>query len=181
MQQAISRILCLCVVSVLLAGAQIYKWVDEEGITHYTDRPPQDQQATGIDIPQSVPADPAAAEAMAPGETSDTATGPWYEQWLEQQNQRKALEKQQREQESARRQAEQADLQVRCSIARQRLRILRTECPVFFDGQGVLRVLCPRQAIWAYEGEPRYISDDERASMIRHYEEELQGCNEQGR
>ena len=113
MQKPISGILCLCVVSGFLAGAEIYKWVDEEGVTHFTDRPPEDQQATGIDIPQPLPADQAAAEAAAPGEAPDTATGPWYEQWLEQQNERKALEKQQREQESASRQAEQADLQAR--------------------------------------------------------------------
>jgi len=181
MQKPISGILCLCVVSGFLAGAEIYKWVDEEGVTHFTDRPPQDQQATGIEIPQSMPAEPAAAKAAPSGETPDPATAPWYEQWLAQQNERKALEKQQREQESARRQADQADRQAKCSIARQRLRILRTECPVFFDGQGVLRVLCPRQATWVYEGEPRYISDEERASMIRRYEEELQGCNGQGR
>jgi hypothetical protein len=181
MQKAISRILCLCVVSGFLAGAEIYKWVDEEGVTHYTDRPPEDEQATGIEIPQSAPADPAAAEAAASGATPDPATGLWYEQWLAKQSERKAVEKQQRELESARRQADQADLQTRCSIARQRLAILKTQCPVFFDGQGVLRVLCPRQATWAYEGEPRYISDDERASMIRHYEQELHGCNGQGR
>ena len=179
MHKAISSILCLGVVSGLLAGAEIFKWVDEDGVTHYTDRPPENQQATGIDIPQPAPADQAAAEVTVPGETPDPAEGPWYEQWLAQQSERKALEKQQQEQESARRQAKQADLRTRCATARQRFGILTTQCPVFFDGQGVLRLLCPRQATWAYEGEPRYISDDERANMIRHYERELQGCSGQ--
>jgi len=51
------------------------------------------------------------------------------------------------------------------------------QCLAFFDGQGVLRVKCPYDTIWVYKGELRYISDEERASMIGHYEDVLEGCD----
>ena len=33
-----------------LAAAEIYKWVDEEGVTHYTQQPPPASQASRVDV-----------------------------------------------------------------------------------------------------------------------------------
>ena len=33
---------------VLPVSAQVYKWVDENGVTHYEERPPQGQKATEV-------------------------------------------------------------------------------------------------------------------------------------
>jgi Domain of unknown function (DUF4124) len=50
--------LCLLTVLALPADAQVYKWVDEAGVTHYGERPPQGRKAPAL---PSVPAGPAPA------------------------------------------------------------------------------------------------------------------------
>jgi len=54
------------------ASAQVYKWVDERGVTHYGERPPQGGKASEVPdklgspggVPPKPPADPAAAPAQ---------------------------------------------------------------------------------------------------------------------
>jgi 3-oxoacyl-ACP reductase-like protein len=41
----------LIVLSPLCMAAQIYKWVDAQGVTHFDAQPPQDQQATTVVTP----------------------------------------------------------------------------------------------------------------------------------
>jgi hypothetical protein len=38
------------------ASAALYKWVDEKGVTHYTEEPPPDRKATKIEIRSDGPA-----------------------------------------------------------------------------------------------------------------------------
>jgi hypothetical protein len=38
------------------AGAALYKWVDEKGVTHYTEEPPPDRKSTKIEIRSDGPA-----------------------------------------------------------------------------------------------------------------------------
>ena len=45
-----------------LVAAKIYKWVDEQGITHFTERPPQDRESTTITT-TSAPANSATVKA----------------------------------------------------------------------------------------------------------------------
>jgi hypothetical protein len=46
------------------ATAALYKWVDEKGVTHYTEEPPPDRKATKIEIRSDGPAaKPQAAES----------------------------------------------------------------------------------------------------------------------
>ncbi len=47
---------CLC----LPAFAQVYKWVDEKGVTQYGQRPPGDNRGQKMDMPKSSPAAPVA-------------------------------------------------------------------------------------------------------------------------
>jgi len=58
------------------APAQVYKWVDEHGVTHYGERPPMGRKAS--EVPNRLaspapraPAAPAAAEARIPGRTAE--------------------------------------------------------------------------------------------------------------
>src|SRR4029078_3090911 len=44
------------------AAAQMYKWVDEKGVTHYSEKPPPWRKAQQM---QSAPAAPSAAAAFA--------------------------------------------------------------------------------------------------------------------
>ncbi|MBK5527566.1 DUF4124 domain-containing protein [Pseudomonas sp. TH06] len=41
-------------------AAQIYKWVDAQGVTHFDSQPPQGQQSTTLQTPSSPPPKPAA-------------------------------------------------------------------------------------------------------------------------
>jgi hypothetical protein len=173
-----NRILWISLAAGLLAGAEVYKWVDENGVVHYTETPPEGQQTTPIEV-----APPAASaptpEANAPEAATDTN---WYEQWATEQRERKALERRRKEEKTAVRRDEQTHMLEQCAQARGRLEVLEIQCPVFFDGQGILHTACPNQPYWGwgFEGEWRYISDGERASMIAHYQEQLEACEEQG-
>ncbi|MGI9307732.1 MAG: DUF4124 domain-containing protein [Gammaproteobacteria bacterium] len=57
---------------VVLASG-VYKWVDDKGVTHYTDRPPMSKAVEEVDIQVSVTAGENAAE-NASDETAPAAT-----------------------------------------------------------------------------------------------------------
>jgi len=175
----IGCILILTLAALSLGGAELYKWVDENGVVHYSETPPQDRAAAAIELAPA-PAQPAAADESS---GQDLAQGPetaWYEQWLAGQRERKKLEKQQAEEKSLSRAEEQTRLLEQCTTARRRLEILETACPVFFDGQGMLRVKCPHETVWVHKGELRYLSDEERAAMLRHYRQQIEDCEARG-
>ena len=46
-------------ISPLCTAAQIYKWVDAQGVTHFDAQPPQGQQATTVVTPSSAVSQPA--------------------------------------------------------------------------------------------------------------------------
>ena len=52
------------------AQAKMYKWVDKEGITHYTQQPPVQEDSTVMDEP---PTPPASAKESSPAGTSKAA------------------------------------------------------------------------------------------------------------
>lgn len=176
----IGRVLLIPVAAGLLAGslsaAEVYKWVDENGVVHYTDTPPERQQAEQVEI--APPAATPPPEASAPEQPATDSN--WYEQWLAEQRERKALEKQRKEEKTAARREEQTHMLEQCAQARQRLNVLQTQCPVFVDGQGILRAACPNQPYWGFEGQWRYIGDSERSSMIAREQAQLEACEEQG-
>ena len=59
--------LCLIVSALALpAGAQIHKWVDANGVTHYGERPPAQGKSLAVQLPEASPRQPGAA-APAPG------------------------------------------------------------------------------------------------------------------
>src|SRR5260370_36230448 len=47
------------------ALAQVYKWVDERGVTHYGERPPPGGKAS--EVPDRLPAPPSGARTGVPG------------------------------------------------------------------------------------------------------------------
>lgn len=46
-----------------LAAAQVYKWVDERGVTHYAEQPPQGAKATQVPSSSATPAPGSAPRA----------------------------------------------------------------------------------------------------------------------
>ena len=94
----------LCCGPIGTATAQVYKWVDEHGVTHYGERPPQNQNTQAVETkPMAAPA-PGASSARPPD---------WQEKNLEFQKRR--IE---REQQAEREQNEAQEKRKRCNIAR---------------------------------------------------------------
>jgi hypothetical protein len=102
--------LCLALATLLItftAHAQIYKWVDENGQTHYSQQPPVTGEAQQIDVPPPPPVDPEAAQQEV-------------DELIEQQEAAEQAEQEAREQ--AQQEAEQQAIrEENCRIARQNL------------------------------------------------------------
>src|SRR5438309_1613822 len=58
------------------AFAQVYKWVDERGVTHYGERPPQGSKASEVPNRLASPAPGAGAEANSPKDPGVEASKP---------------------------------------------------------------------------------------------------------
>jgi hypothetical protein len=95
------------------ALGQIYKWVDDQGVTHYGARPPQGQNARPLG---TAPAAGPAKTTPKPESSTD-----WQNQDIEFQKRRI-----QREREAEREQKEAKEKERRCIIARDDLRQLQT-------------------------------------------------------
>ena len=64
---------CVCASLSSLASGQVYKWVDERGVTHYGERPPSAQSATQL---RSAPAAAPAPAPEAPRSSAGAAAAP---------------------------------------------------------------------------------------------------------
>lgn len=157
--------------------AEVYKWVDENGVVHYTDRPPEQGTESAELAITTRPPDQTGDESAAESTQPET---PWYEQWLAEQRERRLQEKQAREAALSDQSADKAQMLETCAQARYRLGVLEKPCRVFFDGRGVLRSWCRYETTFAYSGEFRFLEDDERAAMLRHYREQVAECEAAG-
>jgi len=154
-----------------LGAAEVYKWVDENGVVHFTDRPPQDQQFDEVDVQDHYP-----PGAGAQGESV-------YEEAVQQQKIRREARIKEQEQEAEERgeaAEKKATDEANCSRAIHYLNTLQLQCPVFFDGAGILRAQCRGYYI-AYEGERTYIEDKEREELIDHYRRLVEQCEDRYR
>lgn len=118
------------------AGAELNKWIDEQGRVHYSDRPPAGVEAT------PVRAAPPPASAPAPSKS-----------YVEREAElRKASQSQAETSASSALQQANAEIEkANCNAARQTLRSLQQEGRIVeFDAQG----------------ERRYLEDDERQRRI---------------
>ncbi len=97
----------------------MYKWVDEKGVTHYSETPPPDGKAQKVEVK---PSGPAAGSAAAPES--------WKQRELEARQKR--LERgQQEEHDKAQQHNANAERTNRCNRARRGLRVLETQVPVY--------------------------------------------------
>jgi hypothetical protein len=87
------------------APAQVYKWVDENGVTHYGERPPQGQKASPVAATPS--AGPSPSQAKPQGAQD------WQDQNIDFQRRRI-----QRKQQAEREQQDAATRQRRCNLAK---------------------------------------------------------------
>lgn len=143
-------LLVFTVLGAAVAPAQIYKWVDGAGVTHYSQTPPEGAAARKLDI--SVPAssqagDDAAARARKEIEAADRAV-----------TERRRLEDLQAGQrEAARKQAEASVYD--CAAARQQLGVLERGGPVYRVGP---------------HGERNYLEDSARDGEIARMRREVE-------
>lgn len=66
-----SLLLALLLIAAAAIASGIYKWIDDQGITHYSDAPPKAQKATQLDHPAEPP--PAAPDNAARQPAEDWA------------------------------------------------------------------------------------------------------------
>lgn len=124
--------------------AQVYKWVDSDGVTHYSQQPPEAGAAKEIPIPKPAVAPapaPAADPASTPSATADSENGAAdkrAEQLSEEIRARRAAEDQQ-----------QADLDKQraeaCQSWRDNLATLQSHGRVRVQENGETRVLSPQE------------------------------------
>lgn len=131
--------LAACLIPTPAAVAEMYRWVDESGVTVYSQRPPPDAPATTIAPPPKP--NPAETE-RAYDRLKDQVTRDFD-----------AKEDQQKQAEAQAKRAEvQATRSNNCAIARKNLQTL--------EALGARRLLTS-------DGEYKRISDDERAKRIQ--------------
>ena len=118
---AIGRAVALAaVIAALPAAAQtMYKWVDEKGVTHFSEQPPPDakseKKATKVTPKVTPPSNPGAYDPNA-----------W--KGKEAEARKRGVERGQQEQVDARDAAKRAEA---CERARSRLSMLETSAPIF--------------------------------------------------
>jgi len=134
---------CLLLTFAFAGGAPgaIYKWVDEKGVTHYSEKPPQGKKSAEVPIRSQ----PAPAAPQGPQSTGKT----WQEQEADFQR-RRVEQAEQRTKKEALDQASAAERRQTCLQARHDLHILEQERPVYSVNE---------------KGERVYIEDNNRAEL----------------
>jgi len=145
------RRLLLMPVALALAAttsvAQIYKWVDEKGVTHYSETPPPDKKTTKVETgPASAPATP--------------STSPSWKQ-KEIDSRRTDIERRQSDDAGQKKSAyDDAVRKDRCVRAQRDLRIYETQLPVYNRND---------------RGEKVYVEDSARPAKIQEARRNVEG------
>ena len=133
--------ICVLWTLVVPAVGQVYKWVDEKGVTHYGERPPQGKKSQEVE-----------QRLASPGSTPEKAAQPgWKEQDLEFRKRR--IEAEQAETKNKQREASQRQT---CNQARDQLVQMKSARRLYrLDDKG----------------ERVYQSDDERSASVARLEQ----------
>lgn len=127
------------------AEAKVYKWVDDDGVTQYTQYPPPKGNSTEM----SVPAAPSAPPAQQRLELQER---------LEAFNKRRE-ERERQAQESDEQRAEREKLAADCQRLREELEVVRNNPRLLEEGEN---------------GEQVRMTEDRRQERIAHTEQQLQ-------
>ena len=130
------------VIALTPALAQVYKWVDEKGVTHYSETPPPDKKASKVDTgPANAPVAPATD---------------WKQKELD--SKQRSLEQKQRDEAAHRREAnDEAARRDRCLRAQRDIRVFETQAPVYRVNE---------------RGEKVYMEDNTRAAALERARQE---------
>ncbi|MDX1598590.1 MAG: DUF4124 domain-containing protein [Marinobacter sp.] len=128
------RILTLAIIlaaaPLAASGASVYKWTDENGVTHFGDRQPTGQQAEQVNVRS--------------GTSSGGQKGQSPQEQLEELEARQADEAEKRE-ESAVEEARRKQREANCETARSNLRILDRNSRIRVEEDGEQRYLSPEE------------------------------------
>ncbi|MEP1214282.1 MAG: DUF4124 domain-containing protein [Marinobacter sp.] len=138
-------LLLLWLLVTLVAQAGTYRWVDENGQTHFSDRPPVNTVADEVSLKAAAPsADKAASERKRR-----------VNEFLEQSERERA----ERNRAEAEQQAEAAQYEARCQALRARLKFLKSV-------SGIYRL--------NNEGERVFVDDQENERLRREFRAKVQ-------
>lgn len=135
--------LCLSLAVPPASAAEVYKWIDEKGVTHYTEAAPERRKSVAIPLDPPPPAEAAPAKPLRQQEV----------ELLERQVQRQR-------QEAAEKRArnDKAAQATRCEAAQERLKRLQTARRIFRkDAQGESVVMSNDERLAAAEEAVRQI------------------------
>lgn len=110
-------------------AASVYKWTDEDGVTHFGDRQPTGQQAESVNIRTGKSS---GGNRMSPQEQ------------LEQLETQEAKESEKR-QESAVEEARRKQREANCETARTNLKLIQQNSRIRIEEEGELRYLTPEE------------------------------------
>lgn len=136
-------LLCLCTTPLAMAGT--YRWVDENGQTHFGDRPPANANSDEVKL------DPASAEPDAIARQRHER----MQEFLEQSEQQRA----ERNEREAREEALAAEQEARCEVLRGRLKYLKSVSRLYHVNN---------------DGERVYIDDEQNEQFRREFRAQVQ-------
>lgn len=144
---AVIRTVAFCAALAWLPAHAIYKWVDEKGVTHFSEHPPPDGRK---------------ASRIEPKVTPPSSDARPKDDWKarEQQSRQQRLEKDQKDEyQKAKAHNEMARRKNNCAHAQRQLRIVTTAVPVYSVNE---------------KGERVYLEDKDRAAEADGWRREIQ-------
>ena len=151
------------VLSTGLGGSELYKWVDANGVVHYSDKPPEDQTTTEVEIDEP----PSAAQR----EEAEAI----YKQAIEQTPSRQTVEQHESIPDRAARQDQFSPAtpeRVRCYEAHLAIQDLERRGDVYEDEAGKIHHWNSLHSFW-YESYRRRLTDSEKRDYIDKFEQEM--------
>jgi len=152
-----------CAVPIGLCASEIYRWVDENGVVHYTDTAPEDQTTTEIEISEP----PTAAERKEAEAI--------YRQAIEQSRQRQLSEQDAPASAESARQEKNTVItpgRIRCYEAYLAIQDLESRGDVYKDEAGRIHSWNSLHSFW-YESYRKRLNDSEKRDHITKYLEEM--------
>ena len=123
--------LLLAVVPGVSMGASVYKWTDEDGVTHFGDRQPSGTQSEKVNV-RSGSASPSSTNRPSPTERVEA---------LEEQEQEAAEQRR----EAAAEEARQKQREANCAAAQENLQVMANNARIRIEENGELRYLTPEE------------------------------------
>ena len=143
----LTMLACLCAAPVGWADA-VYTWVDEDGVRHFSQQPPDDQDYELKDVQVRLPTTPAPASTTTGTQSS-----------LDQRVDDYLTERDAAQQKRRLSRAEKAAMEQNCQISRQNLIAVESRT----------RVMVP-----AGDGEMRQLDDDERLAAVEQARQDVE-------